>query len=54
MTMIDGIFICELFLKNDMKNLIDEFDLIFKVKWVRVTFERDLLLYENQIPLFAI
>ena len=54
MIVTDGIFICELFLKNEMKNLIDEFDPIFKFKWVRMTLERDLLLYENQIPLFVI
>lgn len=54
MIVIDGLFIAELFLKNEMRNLIDEFDQILKDKWVRVTLERDLLLYENQIPLFVI
>ncbi|KAF8015760.1 hypothetical protein BT93_H1329 [Corymbia citriodora subsp. variegata] len=60
MMLIDGCFIIELFRKFNMKELrdeddrIDEDDPIMHESGIRTSIERDLLLLENQVPLFIL
>ncbi|KAF8015743.1 hypothetical protein BT93_H1314 [Corymbia citriodora subsp. variegata] len=60
MMLIDGCFIIELFRKFNMKELRDEDDLIDKddpimhESGIRTSIGRDLLLLENQVPLFIL
>lgn len=52
--LLDGCFIIELFCKVDNSSLIDHRDPIFQMNWLKNALERDLLLFENQIPFFVL
>ncbi|KAF8015757.1 hypothetical protein BT93_H1326 [Corymbia citriodora subsp. variegata] len=54
MMLIDGCFIIELFRKYDMKELRDKDDPIMHESGIRTSIRRDLLLLENQVPLFIL
>jgi hypothetical protein len=54
MMLLDGCFIIELFRKFEMLDLIDERDPILQFSWMFYSLKRDLLLFENQIPLFVL
>nr|GMD63057.1 UPF0481 protein At3g47200-like [Ipomoea batatas]GME05442.1 UPF0481 protein At3g47200-like [Ipomoea batatas] len=50
MVVLDGCFIVELVRKFSMPELREENDPIFKMYWVFSSLQRDLVLFENQIP----
>lgn len=54
MMVLDGCFIIELLRKFDMAFLRDENDPIFKRDWIFNRLQRDLMLFENQIPFFIL
>ncbi|KAF8015875.1 hypothetical protein BT93_H1426 [Corymbia citriodora subsp. variegata] len=54
MMLIDGCFIIELFRKFDMKRLIDKGDLVMHERGIQTSIRRDLLMLENQVPLFIL
>ncbi|KAI8009061.1 UPF0481 protein [Camellia lanceoleosa] len=54
MMVLDGCFIIELLRKFDMEFLRDENDPIFKRDWIFNRLQRDLMLFENQIPFFIL
>ncbi|XP_018716353.1 UPF0481 protein At3g47200 isoform X2 [Eucalyptus grandis] len=54
MMLIDGCFIVELFRKYNNKIPIDEDDLLMHGLGIRNSIMRDLLLLENQLPLFVL
>ncbi|CAL5404723.1 unnamed protein product [Camellia sinensis] len=54
MMVLDGCFIIELLRKFDMEFLRDENDPIFKMDWIFNRLQRDLMLFENQIPFFIL
>ncbi|CAL5343730.1 unnamed protein product [Camellia sinensis] len=54
MMVLDGCFIIELLRKFDMEFLRDENDPIFKRDWIFKRLQRDLMLFENQIPFFIL
>lgn len=54
MLILDGCFIIELFLKNKIKDLRDIDDPIFNVTMLFTDLHRDILLLENQLPLFVL
>ncbi|KAI8009053.1 UPF0481 protein [Camellia lanceoleosa] len=47
---LDGCFIIELLRKFDMEHLIHQDDPIFKSIWMVNSLQRDLMLFENQLP----
>ncbi|KAI8006477.1 UPF0481 protein [Camellia lanceoleosa] len=47
---LDGCFIIELLRKFEMKHLRDQDDPIFKLIWMVKSLQRDLMLFENQLP----
>ncbi|XP_019184083.1 PREDICTED: UPF0481 protein At3g47200-like [Ipomoea nil] len=50
MVVLDGCFIVQLVRKFSMPELREENDPIFKMYWVLSSLQRDLMLFENQIP----
>ncbi|KAJ4969401.1 hypothetical protein NE237_016102 [Protea cynaroides] len=54
MMLVDGCFIIELFLKFLFKGLRRKGDPVFNNKWMIFLIRRDLMLLENQIPLFVL
>ncbi|KAF8015741.1 hypothetical protein BT93_H1312 [Corymbia citriodora subsp. variegata] len=54
MMLIDGCFIVELFRKYNMEKLRDKDDPFMKAVWIQYCLQRDLLLFENQLPLFVL
>lgn len=50
MVVLDGCFIIQLFRKFSMPELREENDPIFKMYWILSSLQRDLVLFENQIP----
>ncbi|KAM7489020.1 hypothetical protein LguiB_026504 [Lonicera macranthoides] len=54
MMVVDGIFVIELLGRFSNPLLRDPTDLIFNMEWMLTSLQRDLLLFENQIPLFVI
>ncbi|XP_007052257.2 PREDICTED: putative UPF0481 protein At3g02645 [Theobroma cacao] len=51
MILFDAIFIIELFLRNS-ENEVNDF--LFRGRWLRVELQTDLMLLENQLPLFVL
>ncbi|KAL3830417.1 hypothetical protein ACJIZ3_019219 [Penstemon smallii] len=54
MLVIDGCFIIELVLKYNMVHLRGTNDPIFQMEWIMNSLQRDLMLFENQIPFFIL
>ncbi|PIN22664.1 hypothetical protein CDL12_04609 [Handroanthus impetiginosus] len=54
MTLLDGIFIVELFLKNHFPQLREGSDVIFRNRWMWSDLLHDMLLLENQLPINVI
>lgn len=54
MIVLDGCFIVELIRKFTMPNLRERNDPIFEVEWIVNCLQRDLLLFENQLPFFVL
>ncbi|XP_010023720.2 UPF0481 protein At3g47200-like [Eucalyptus grandis] len=52
MMFIDGCFIVELFRKYNMEKLRNKDGPLMEADWIRYCLQRDLLLLENQLPLF--
>ncbi|PIN08120.1 hypothetical protein CDL12_19313 [Handroanthus impetiginosus] len=52
--LLDGIFIVEVFLKNFFPRLREESDIIFKNRWMWSDLLHDMLLLENQLPIYVI
>nr|GMD63062.1 UPF0481 protein At3g47200-like [Ipomoea batatas]GMD70187.1 UPF0481 protein At3g47200-like [Ipomoea batatas]GME00885.1 UPF0481 protein At3g47200-like [Ipomoea batatas]GME17638.1 UPF0481 protein At3g47200-like [Ipomoea batatas] len=50
MVVLDGCFVIELVRKFNMAELRDKDDPIFKMDWVLSSLQRDLILFENQLP----
>ncbi|KAG8369618.1 hypothetical protein BUALT_Bualt14G0032400 [Buddleja alternifolia] len=54
MFVLDGCFIIELVRKFHMKFLREKDDPIFRMGWIMNSLQRDLMLFENQIPFFVL
>ncbi|MED6137022.1 hypothetical protein PIB30_061139 [Stylosanthes scabra] len=61
MILYDSVFIMELFLRNSERNSVKKDepekykdDIMFTISWICKAIRRDLLLLENQIPLFVL
>ncbi|XP_057475916.1 UPF0481 protein At3g47200-like [Actinidia eriantha] len=54
MMLLDGCFIIELMRKFDMAYLREKNDMIYEMDWVVVSLQRDLMLFENQLPFFVL
>ncbi|KAL3506439.1 hypothetical protein ACH5RR_031821 [Cinchona calisaya] len=54
MLVLDGCFIVELLRKYNMNFLRDKNDVIFKMDWMIYWLQRDLMLFENQLPFFVL
>lgn len=54
MLLLDGCFIVELVRKYDMPYLRENNDSIFHMDWIMKSLQRDLMLFENQIPFFVL
>ncbi|KAI7980148.1 UPF0481 protein [Camellia lanceoleosa] len=54
MMLLDGCFIIEFLRKNEIRNLRDQNDPIFKIDHIRIGLCRDLVLFENQLPFFIV
>ncbi|KAL3829299.1 hypothetical protein ACJIZ3_018101 [Penstemon smallii] len=54
MLVLDGIFIIELVRKCNMIHLREKNDPIFHMDWIMNSLQRDLMLFENQIPFFIL
>ncbi|KAI4356671.1 hypothetical protein L6164_000676 [Bauhinia variegata] len=54
MILLDSVFIMELFLRNLRSKEEVENDRIFTKPWISKTIQRDLLLLENQLPIFVL
>ncbi|KAB8726144.1 hypothetical protein FH972_026417 [Carpinus fangiana] len=54
MMLLDGCFLIELFRKFEKKDLRGECDPIFQLRWMLYSLVHDVLLYENQLPLFVL
>ncbi|KAI4356669.1 hypothetical protein L6164_000674 [Bauhinia variegata] len=54
MILLDSVFIMELFLRNLKSKKELENDYIFTKPWISKTIQRDLLLLENQLPIFVL
>lgn len=50
MVVLDGCFIIELVRKFNMAELKEKDDPIFKMEWILSSLQRDLILFENQLP----
>ncbi|KAM7465778.1 hypothetical protein LguiB_013340 [Lonicera macranthoides] len=54
MMLLDGCFIVELLRKFQMVYLREKNDPIFRMDWICNSLQRDLLLFENQLPFFVL
>ncbi|XP_057776333.1 UPF0481 protein At3g47200-like isoform X2 [Salvia miltiorrhiza] len=54
MLVLDGCFIVELLLKRDMVSLREKNDPIIQMDWMIISVQRDLMLFENQLPFFVL
>lgn len=54
MMILDGFFIIELFRKFEMLYLREKNDPIFRMDWMVNSLQRDLMLFENQLPFFVL
>ncbi|KAL7209500.1 hypothetical protein ACSBR1_031109 [Camellia fascicularis] len=54
MMLLDGCFIIELMWKFEMAFLRDKNDSIFQMDWIVSSLQRDLMLFENQLPFFIL
>ncbi|KAK3435511.1 hypothetical protein EUGRSUZ_C00198 [Eucalyptus grandis] len=54
MMFIDGCFIIELFRNYNMRQWRDRDDQLMEADWIKFSLRRDLLLLENQLPLFVL
>ncbi|XP_027155162.1 UPF0481 protein At3g47200-like [Coffea eugenioides] len=54
MMLLDGCFIIQLLLKFKEKDLIDKTDPAFRLEWILNSLQRDLMLFENQLPFFIL
>ncbi|KAM7461032.1 hypothetical protein LguiA_029153 [Lonicera macranthoides] len=54
MMILDGCFIIELVQKFGDRHLREDNDHIFEMDWIVNTLQRDLLLFENQLPFFVL
>ncbi|KAL7177195.1 hypothetical protein ACSBR2_030516 [Camellia fascicularis] len=54
MMVLDGCFIIELMRKFEMAFLRDKNDSIFQMDWIVSSLQRDLMLFENQLPFFIL
>ncbi|XP_071939779.1 UPF0481 protein At3g47200-like [Coffea arabica] len=54
MMVLDGCFIIQLLLKFKEKDLIDKTDPVFRLEWILNSLQRDLMLFENQLPFFIL
>ncbi|KAI7981856.1 UPF0481 protein [Camellia lanceoleosa] len=54
MMVLDGCFIIELMRKFEMAYLRDKNDSIFQMDWIVSSLQRDLMLFENQLPFFIL
>ncbi|CAL5416766.1 unnamed protein product [Camellia sinensis] len=54
MMLLDGCFIIELMRKFEMAYLRDKNDSIFQMDWIVSSLQRDLMLFENQLPFFIL
>lgn len=54
MLVLDGCFIVELVQKFDEKFPNEKNDSIFEMRWMIVSLQRDLMLFENQVPFFVL
>ncbi|XP_027116852.1 UPF0481 protein At3g47200-like isoform X2 [Coffea arabica] len=54
MMLLDGCFIIQLLLKFKEKDLIDKTDPAFRLDWILNSLQRDLMLFENQLPFFIL
>ncbi|KAG8362931.1 hypothetical protein BUALT_BualtUnG0022300 [Buddleja alternifolia] len=54
MMVLDGCFIIELVRKSNMECLRDRNDVLFGMEWITSSLQRDLMLFENQIPFFVL
>ncbi|KAL0364156.1 UNVERIFIED_CONTAM: hypothetical protein Sangu_0513200 [Sesamum angustifolium] len=54
MLVLDSCFIIELVRKHDMRGPTCENDPIFEIGWIMNSLQRDIILFENQIPFFIL
>ncbi|KAK9280622.1 hypothetical protein L1049_014318 [Liquidambar formosana] len=54
MILVDGCFIVEIFLRHHFNQLRDEVDRIFHRPWMNDVVRHDLVLIENQLPIFVL
>ncbi|KAM7486041.1 hypothetical protein LguiA_002050 [Lonicera macranthoides] len=54
MMVMDSCFIIELLKRFDDPNLREEDDRIFRMNWMLTSLQRDLILFENQLPFFVL
>ncbi|KAL2249380.1 UPF0481 protein At3g47200-like isoform X2 [Sesamum indicum] len=54
MLVLDGCFIIDLARKSNMPHLREKNDPIFHMEWIMNSLQRDLMLFENQIPFFVL
>ncbi|KAG8369627.1 hypothetical protein BUALT_Bualt14G0033300 [Buddleja alternifolia] len=54
MLVLDGCFIIDLVRKCNMEHLREKNDPIFHMDWIMNSLQRDLMLFENQIPFFVV
>ncbi|KAM7489072.1 hypothetical protein LguiB_026556 [Lonicera macranthoides] len=54
MMVVDGCFIIELLRKFSDPSLREEDDRVFRMNWMLTSLQRDLLLFENQLPFFVL
>ncbi|XP_057775562.1 UPF0481 protein At3g47200-like [Salvia miltiorrhiza] len=54
MLVLDGCFIVELLRKYGMVFLREKNDPIFQMVWMIISLQRDLMLFENQLPFFVL
>ncbi|XP_057776340.1 UPF0481 protein At3g47200-like [Salvia miltiorrhiza] len=54
MLVLDGCFIVELLLKYVVESKREKNDPIFQMDWMIISLQRDLMLFENQLPFFVL
>ncbi|KAK7395679.1 hypothetical protein VNO78_16244 [Psophocarpus tetragonolobus] len=54
MILLDSVFIMELFLRKSYQTEQEENDYMFTTSWICKSIQRDLLLLENQLPIFVL
>ncbi|KAK9156412.1 hypothetical protein Sjap_003892 [Stephania japonica] len=53
MMAIDGCFVLQLF-QNSVRKPVEDDDIVFQTRWMLPVLRRDLVMLENQIPMFAL